>query len=95
MIPIKKHGMFQALCTRAKAARSLGLYREAFEDFNTALELMPGNAQLRRVILKMKEGFRSEMSSSFMSFCSSESIKFIDDCSVDMETQGGDNTNTM
>ena len=93
---MKKHEMFlKALCTRAKAARSLGLYREAFEDFNTALELMPGNAQLRRVILKMKEGFRSEMSSSFMSFCSSESIKFIDDCSVDMETAGGGNTNTM
>merc|ERR1719480_190408 len=47
-----------ALVTRAKAARSLGLTREAFVDFNTALELMPGNRELRRVILRMKEGFR-------------------------------------
>jgi len=74
-----------ALVTRAKAARSLGLAREAFIDFNLALELMPGNRELRRVILRMKEGFKNtEMSSSFMS-CSNESIRFIDDGSaVDM-----------
>jgi len=74
-----------ALVTRAKAARSLGLAREAFMDFNMALELMPGNRELRRVILRMKEGLRNtEMSSSFMS-CSNESIRFIDDGSaVDM-----------
>lgn len=74
-----------ALITRAKAARSLGLAREAFIDFNLALELMPGNRELRRVIFRMKEGFRNtEMSSSFMN-CSNESIRFIDDGSaVDM-----------
>ena len=76
-----------ALVTRAKAARSLGLTREAFMDFNTALELMPGNRELRRVIIRMKEGFRNDMSTSFMSCCSNESIRFIDDGStVDMET---------
>ena len=56
-------------------------------DFNTALELMPGNRELRRVILRMKEGFRNDMTSSFMSCCSHESIRFIDDGSaVEMET---------
>jgi len=80
-----KPSCVQALCTRAKAARSLGMARDAFVDFNTALDIMPGNRELKRVILKMKDGFRNEMSSSFMSF-SSDSIKFMDDCSVDMET---------
>ena len=61
--------------------------REAFVDFNTALELMPGNRALRRVILRMKEEFRSDMSASFMSSCSNESIRFIDDGSaVEMDT---------
>ena len=63
----------------------VNIIREAFIDFNLALELMPGNRELRRVILRMKEGFKNtEMSSSFMS-CSNESIRFIDDGSaVDM-----------
>ena len=63
----------------------VNIIREAFIDFNLALELMPSNRELRRVILRMKEGFKNtEMSSSFMS-CSNESIRFIDDGSaVDM-----------
>jgi len=75
----------QAFVIRAKAARSMGLFRDAFVDFNNALELMPGNRELKKVILKMKDGFKNEMSSSIMSCYSTDSIKFIDDCSVDMD----------
>jgi len=74
----------QALCIRAKSSRSLGLMHEAFMDFNTANDLMPGNKELKRVILKMKEGFSHDMNSSYISYCSSDSIKFIDE-SVEME----------
>ena len=63
----------------------MGLFREAFVDFNNALELMPGNRELKKVILKMKDGFKNEMSASIMSCYSTDSIKFIDDCSVDMD----------
>ena len=81
----KQPNNVQALCTRAKAARSLGMFREAFLDFNSALEMMPDNVELRRVILKLKKGFTADMSSSFMSFTSHDSIKFIDDSSADIE----------
>ena len=63
----------------------MGLFRDAFVDFNNALELMPGNRELKKVILKVKDGFKNEMSSSIMSCYSTDSIKFIDDCSVDMD----------
>merc|ERR1711990_807984 len=77
----------QALCTRAKAERSLGMTKEALADFKSALQLVPENRELRRVILKLRGGIRDEMSSSFLSqsFQSSESLKFIDESS-EMDT---------
>jgi len=81
----KNPACVQALCIRAKAARSMGMFRDAFVDFNDALELMPGNNELKKVILKMKDGFKNEMSSSIMSCYSTDSIKFIDDTSMEMD----------
>ena len=55
--------------------------KEALGDFKSALQLVPQNRELRRVILKLREGIRDEMSSSLLSqsFQSSESLKFIDE----------------
>ena len=55
--------------------------KEALADFKSALQLVPENRELRRVILKLGGGIRDEMSSSFLSqsFQSSESLKFIDE----------------
>ena len=61
--------------------------KEALADFRAALQLVPENRELRRVILKLRGGIRDEMSSSFLSqsFQSSESLKFIDESS-EMDT---------
>ena len=61
--------------------------KEALADFKSALQLVPENRELRRVILKLRGGIRDEMSSSFLSqsFQSSESLKFIDESS-EMDT---------
>ena len=55
--------------------------KEALGDFKSVLQLVPQNRELRRVILKLREGIRDEMSSSLLSqsFQSSESLKFIDE----------------
>ena len=57
--------------------------KEALGDFKAALQLVPENRELRRVIMKLREGIREEMSSSFLSqsFQSSDSLKFIDESS--------------
>ena len=57
--------------------------KEALGDFKAALQLVPENRELRRVIVKLREGIREEMSSSFLSqsFQSSDSLKFIDESS--------------
>jgi len=74
----------QALCTRAKAQRSLGMTKEALGDFKAALQLVPQNRELRRVILKLREGMSSSV--SFQNFQSSDSLRFIDEMSVEMDT---------
>ena len=76
------------MCTRAKAQRSLGMTKEALGDFKAALQLVPQNRELRRVILKLREGMREGMSSSvsFQNFQSSDSLRFIDEMSVEMDT---------
>ena len=55
--------------------------KEALGDFKSALQILPQNRELRRVILKLREGIREEMSSSFLSqsFQSSDSLRFIDE----------------
>ena len=57
--------------------------KEALADFKSALQLVPENRELRRVIMKLRGGIREEMSSSFLSqsFQSSDSLKFIDESS--------------
>jgi len=79
----------QALCTRAKAERSLGLTKEALLDFRAAAQLLPENRELRRVVLKLSSAGRpDQMSTSFSShsFQSTDSLRFIDESSVEMET---------
>lgn len=62
--------------------------KEALGDFKAALQLVPQNRELRRVILKLREGMREGMSSSvsFQNFQSSDSLRFIDEISVEMDT---------
>ena len=58
--------------------------KEALADFRAALQLVPENRELRRVILKLRDGMSSSV--SFQNFQSSDSLRFTDDSSVEMDT---------
>ena len=56
--------------------------KEALADFRAALQLAPENRELRRVILKLRDGMSSSV--SFQNFQSSDSLRFIDESSYRM-----------
>jgi len=73
-----------AFIARAKALKAMGLLKEALVDFSTALELVPNNKDIEKSMRKLKEemGCENQLVELPSMFGSSDSIRFIDDCST-------------
>ena len=73
-----------AFIARGKALKGMGLTTEALLDFSTALELVPDNKDIEKSIRKCKEemGCENQLLVLPSLFGSSQSIRFMDDCST-------------
>jgi len=74
----------EAFIARAKALKAMGMAREALLDFSTALELVPDSKDIEKSIRKLKEemGCKNQLVELPPVFGSSESVRFVDDCST-------------
>ena len=74
----------EAFIARAKALKAMGMAREALLDFSTALELVPDSKDIEKSIKKLKEemGCENQLVELPPMFGSSESVRFMDDCST-------------
>merc|ERR1712142_128708 len=74
----------EAFIARAKALKAMGMMKEALVDYSTALEIVPNNRDIEKSMKKLKEemGCESQLVELPSMFGSSDSIRFIDDCST-------------
>ena len=74
----------EAFIARAKALKAMGMMKEALVDYSTALEIVPNNRDIERSMKKLKEemGCENQLLELPSMFASSDSIRFIDDCST-------------